>query len=66
MNPTKMINLTTFMLKCYSHILFWSAENFRFWLFKFVLIWWQSDKKTRNPEAELQGLVFNFIINCWI
>ncbi len=23
----------------------------------FVLIWWQTDKKTRNPEAELQGPV---------
>ena len=36
----------------------------------FVLIWWQTDKKTRNPEAELQGLVYldrtaNCLINYW-
>ena len=24
----------------------------------FVLIWWQTDKKTRNPEAELQGYFY--------
>ena len=24
-------------------------------------LWWQSDKKTINPEAELQGLVYLFL-----
>ncbi len=37
-------------IRCYSHILCGgSAENFRFW--------WQTDRITRNPEADLQGPV---------
>ena len=37
----------------------------------FVVIWWQSDKKTTNFEVELQGLVYlgkttNYVINCRI
>ena len=24
----------------------------------FVMIWWQSDKKAQNPEAEMQGLIY--------
>ncbi len=33
----------------------------------FVLIWWQSDKKTRTLEAELQGPVyFGRTTNCII
>ncbi len=56
-------------LKCYSQILNGgSTNNFRFWLLKyFVLVWWQTDKKTRNPEAELQGPVyFDRTANCLI
>ena len=33
----------------------------------FVLIWWQTDKKTRNTEAKLQGAVFfDKTANCLI
>ena len=33
-----------------------SAGNFKFCYF--ILIWWETDKKPRNPEAELQGAVY--------
>ncbi len=33
----------------------------------FVPIWWQTDTKARNPEAELQGPVYlDRTINCLI
>ena len=33
----------------------------------FVLIWWQTDKKTRNPEAELKRPVYlDRTANCLI
>ena len=53
-------------LKRYSHILCGvSAENLDFSYF--VLIWWQIDKKTRNPDAELQGPVYlDRTANCLI
>ena len=52
------INLTVFMLKCYSQILYGgSAENLN--LGYFVLIWWQTDKKQDILKwIELQGSVY--------
>ncbi len=43
-------------LKCYSQILHRGFDKILDLVY-FVLIWWQTDKKTRTPKAELQGPV---------
>ena len=64
-------------LKCYSQILCGGFVYRIHDLLKnldlvyFVLIWWQTDRKPRNPEAELQGPVYldkttNCLINCML
>ncbi len=44
-------------MSCYSQILCGGLLEFLDFGY-FVLIWWQTDKKTRNPEAEWQGTVY--------
>ncbi len=44
-------------LKCYSQILCGGSEK-KIGFCYFVLSWWQTDKKTGNPEAELQKIVY--------
>ena len=71
----KIANLMSCMhkvsIKCSSLILCGGSAKIFIDFGYFVLIWRQTDKKTRNPEAELQGPVYwdrttNCLINYWI